>query len=819
MSIVNSVRNIEFLGFHKLLNKMFGLASKRSKIGYRYVNYIRPYIVQIHEKIYLYLESNDDITINTLEGILSKESTLIYNFNKSLISTKFKLQSCYHYEFTLENAILLTKNMFCWLQLDDNNKIIIVTNKDRLDFISFTIGCILNKLKIVYSSKNELLLQIIQALQYPYKNTTRLMRYHNYFENLMNINTHQLIIKQIIISSLLIPIEYKEYPVIEIKSQTATIVIKDKNHINSSAFIVFPNINILVSGEVYLNLYFEMDLKKRPILSLQFNSFFYGKGLVRFIDDEIELNNKIQIQEENTVILDLVFDEDKTNTIECHYNMDFNMFHDLSLIISNFTNKENDLLINRFISMGFCNELAQLGSYMEYSNSQMLKLARKLTKLGYANVKTEIYSTLESTKKHAITFKDIIENIYLTYEYDDLELLSTLNKLDITSIPKYESKKQKLCLKKKHNTSFNTVSCRYKGELITTKPINWKSINSITGSIFEDMEATKIIVDFYKFENLFCNYKTEIKSNIVKCSNENKSNNVLDHKRLFFASLAFKYLEKKKYTVAPKYINSLITNNGIDLEVEELTNILELFPSDIELAKLQSANEESLSNIERNILVFSHYPMLRLEIKLLLYQRNFIDKIFKLNEFLIQYYKTLQLILEIPELKGLFKVLLIIGNEINIRYLSFKNTISGFNLDALQLFQTYANKNNKLLVFVKDTLHKNNISIEKLRSDLNLSLHKNGDLDKLKQVINDEIEEYKYHLNLFIHSNIKDKRYHTFLNFVFDKLNSLKELYVDIVNISYQIKVYFGKKSSSEDVNEILKCLDTFLYQLHQIKL
>ena len=117
------------------------------------------------------------------------------------------------------------------------------------------------------------------------------------------------------------------------------------------------------------------------------------------------------------------------------------------------------------------------------------------------------------------------------------------------------------------------------------------------------------------------------------------------------------------------------------------------------------------------------------------------------------------------------------------------------------------------------TCCKNNISIEKLRSDLNLALYKNGDLDKLKQAINDEIEQYKYHLNLFIHSNIKDKKYHTFLNFVFDKLNSLKELYSDIVNISYQIKVYFGKKSSSEDVSEILKYLDIFLCQLHQIKL
>lgn len=818
MSIVDSVRNIEFLNFHKVLNKMFGLVNKRSKIGCRYVNYVGPYVVQIHEKLYLYLVSDSNIADVTLENIFNKESTLIYNFNKLLIDTKFKSQSCYHYEFTLENAIILTKNMFCWLQLDSNNKVVIAISKDRIEFIGFIVGCILNKLKIVYNSKNELILQIVQTLQYPYKSIARLERYYNYFKNLMNVNTHQLIIRQIIISSPPIMTEHKEYPVLEIKTQTATTVIKDKDHASSSAFIIFPNIDISVFGEVYLHLYLEMNFKRKLILSLQFNSFFYGKGLVRFVNDEIELNDRIQIQKKNAIILDLIFDEDKTNTIACSYNMDFSLFNDLSLIISNFVNKRNDLLMNRFISMGFCSKLAQFGSYMEYSNSRMLKLARKLTKLGYTNVKTEVYHIIENPKEHTMTFKNIIENIYLTYEYDDLVLLSTLNKLDIVSIPKYEFKKQKLYLKKKHNTAFN-INHRYEGELITTKPINWKPINLVTGSIFDDMETIKLTIDFSKFENLFCSYKTEIKSNSVKCHSENKLNHILDSKRLFFASLAFKYLEKKKYTLTPKYIDSLIINNGINLEVEELTNILELFPSDIELTKLRNATETSLSDIEHIILAFSHYPMLCLEIKLLLYQRNFIDKIFKLDEFLIQYYKTLQLILEIPELKSLFKILLVIGNEINFRYPSFKNTISGFDLDALQLFQTYANKNNKLLVFVKDTLCKNNISIEKLRSDLNLALYKNGDLDKLKQAINDEIEQYKYHLNLFIHSNIKDKKYHTFLNFVFDKLNSLKELYSDIVNISYQIKVYFGKKSSSEDVSEILKYLDIFLCQLHQIKL
>ena len=121
-----------------------------------------------------------------------------------------------------------------------------------------------------------------------------------------------------------------------------------------------------------------MNFKRKLILSLQFNSFFYGKGLVRFVNDEIELNDRIQIQKKNAIILDLIFDEDKTNTIACSYNMDFSLFNDLSLIISNFVNKRNDLLMNRFISMGFCSKLAQFGSYMEYSNSRMLKLARKL---------------------------------------------------------------------------------------------------------------------------------------------------------------------------------------------------------------------------------------------------------------------------------------------------------------------------------------------------------------------------------------------------------------------------------------------------------
>jgi hypothetical protein len=356
-------------------------------------------------------------------------------------------------------------------------------------------------------------------------------------------------------------------------------------------------------------------------------------------------------------------------------------------------------------------------------------------------------------------------------------------------------------------------------EFVVKRPFHWATIARTDENIFEELEKFSIGIDFSKFEEWFCEpYKAE-ESGQKPVKKEKTL--LKDERRLFLVSIALKTLEKKKIDITN--LEDVIYNDSFNSEYEDLLNIDKILPTDEDTSKFTGCDISELNPIEKFMCSFREKTDLKKILKILIYERKFIDESVNVEITLNDIKEAFIKISESNNLRIILKTILDLGNAINCKYLRgiTKRKARGFKLSSLSMLHAYRGNRGAgtLLTFLLLTLLRDRPETFKIFEELR-KVHKikDEDMNELRARINKMITEYKdciECMKLIQGDHGVCKQLRKFLAYAYVNLNQMGRKYREDFVYSGMLKAKLGENEKCP-IKTVLNDLSDFLVNLEK---
>lgn len=758
-------------------------------------------------------------------------------------------------EFNISYAYSVAKAVHGWLKFNPEN-IILFEIKGNIQKFLFIASCTLKFTKYFLNS-NDACEYIINTR---YKKNKRisctLKRYLEYYDNLdltkTKKQTQNFILKQIIAM---------KYPTFDVKDVKPFFEIKSENYkkeYNDIKMLIDKNYiigefrDLKIKGDCVIKMFYNERLKNHPVFEIYLNTLFlqeslyrYKKGEIFFPLSEFIVNTKVN----NEFMVDIVLINDQIEE-KSLYNIDTSLPCCLKTLSEHMKNEADHFELKKLIQEGYNRLYSKIYLQLNYTYDQTVKILKNIS-----DKKSGIHSNCSKLQinKGIIFETNKFDNTPISTCTEDKTFKSNMrpfskraylneNTHQNVKITALEYLKDHIVIKRseeksKRNFPFLRRSLTPKPKIVTTdfeqnnskifvkKPLHWNIITNTNQTFFENAEKIKIPLDLEKFEEWFC-------EPLVKQTTEKyvtKKSIIKDEQRLFLVSISLKTLEKKNIDIYD--LEGILSSKSFDLTFEDLQNILRVLPTESEMNIFKEFKKNNpsksalaeLNSIEQILLINMDSFELTKLIKILMFERKFIDDYEHVEKILknlkLVYYK----ILDSKNLRIFLKVLLDIGNLINFTYSKSKTRISaqGFKIMSLQTMSRYngIKVDNKLTNFLFDTLKKTNPNVFAIFEELReLKTIKNETIEPIKKNINTMIKEFNDSQNQLIEIDDRQIDNHSlkhFLVFAYEKLKYFADIYKEILIVMSMIKRMFGEDDEI-NFNEILVTLHDFLIKIEE---
>ncbi|KAL6122901.1 hypothetical protein NUSPORA_00164 [Nucleospora cyclopteri] len=768
---------------------------------------------KIAERVFIVETATETTSSKIISGNLLDRKILFFTFTKRMnVENNLLIQNISDIDITLNSGIEISKIVNFWLNLSDKNDILLEIDNRKIDTCVYLLSSLLFYINVARSPLI-LLDQLAAIPTLRIKERAKIKRYLKYFEKtaLLTENgiNHQLILNQIIITTIPTVIEGDFIPLIEINTNNGMNVYKDGDFFRELDFAIFSKLNKIVSGEIKISLYFIKGNTKYFALNLNLNTFFYEQGLYRFSREDIETNlpsadiYKMFSQE---FCLDLIFIENNGIRIRNPYLIKPDFFGDMKLILEKTDSKYRKECCEQLIQSGYNKILSKFLAYTDLTLEECKSLISELESKGHKNLINHINKTksvIENTKTNKKHDKSTIELLDEIKEFTKAANIVDLDFVqDIPITPEIKQKSMKFIKK--------TNEFTHESEIIAAKTLHWTPLKMIKNTIFDKKTNIQVDIDYFLFEEQFCISRYEQKESTIK---SDKKPEFIDSKRLFFISLALKHLEVKK--ISYENIVNHIKNQPNALSFQDLQNLEKVFPTQLELEALLTADYGSLNQVEKVVLNFGNNQDIKKDIILLLYERRTLEEIIRIETVINDIIDIINKIMESIELQTLFKIILEVGNTINFTYSLNKKKSDGFKLSSLNSIINYTYKTKTLIKFVSELLLSHNVNISNLKDQIKLvKVYKKIEFFRIKQSINEEIQSYKDHFEIF--GTLKDKTlFRNFFAYVSNKLLEISNKYFQLAKLFRLFQKYFGESKTAE-LAEIFTFLEKLIESLEK---
>lgn len=744
---------------------------------------------------------------------------VVYIFTRQEKSKYKNVQFFPEPEINFNLIILLCKSIYGWLTDDDC--VVIIERSGQLINFYFILLCVINFIE----PNDKWLNVLVDKFKIPGIKgilNRHLVNFNRILSDKLETKKNQLLFYQFIFSTKVGKLDSF------CKSNFKLKIANNKNvhefysemepNYKDDFYLIFFLNELPIIGDVKLLLY----VKDCVILEMNFNTFFYEMGIFRCEESEIEYLKK----DKNVQIwVDMAFKENKTVKHKMPYFIQTNYIESLQIICDHFKrnvniNELNELSekYNKTFAKFILLQKISLVNLEEYVESVSKKIERNIL-MNPMYIKNKIPYIEKDPIEQLKNSLEILE-VKNKEEVEDISKLQYFNSneeyhnetLEILPEVKYEEETNKLKLPHKRPPSAVKKKESEVPTLFARRPLHLTCMKS-SSSIFNDLSELNVKYDIDKFEEWFCDpvLKKEEKFHIKE------KISLIDRNTFFLAQLAVKNLEKKQINYLE--IESVLLNNFMKLELEDLNNIKRLFLKENDLINLPEYSLDEIDLLEREMINLSKNTFLRDVLFILLFDKKLTDELLIHKKLLQTYFISFSNLLENKTLKQILKLTLELSNALNFKYTLNKKKVISFRMSSLKSLQSYKGKSNdqNLLLFLVDQLiYKKEEVIKELNKFNDIQTLIEVDLKEIRERINDLTRDHKESvdkLNKMENDYSIYKYLSKVLGYGYKSLKEISEQFIKVELLSIKVTGKFCD-TKDENINLVLKDLNIFFKEV-----
>ena len=219
------------------------------------------------------------------------------------------------------------------------------------------------------------------------------------------------------------------------------------------------------------------------------------------------------------------------------------------------------------------------------------------------------------------------------------------------------------------------------------KSIFWEVIQAkdIKGTIWDELDDTKIKINLDKFEEKFSQVKKELKKPVVekKVSAKKEKKTFLEPDRTRMMSIVL-----NKIRIDTLELSDAIEKYDLKILTPEVcTLLLPILPNDAEVKEVsafQGDIMEELAPCDQFVLIISGIAAYKERIKTIIFKYNYLNDYMVIKEEIDRIFNVYKFMKEDKKLQRLFEIILALGNYMNGG--SFRGGAYGFTLNSLTKF-------------------------------------------------------------------------------------------------------------------------------------
>ena len=219
------------------------------------------------------------------------------------------------------------------------------------------------------------------------------------------------------------------------------------------------------------------------------------------------------------------------------------------------------------------------------------------------------------------------------------------------------------------------------------KSLFWEVIQAkdIKGTIWDELDDTKIKINLDKFEEKFSQVKKELKKPVVekKVSAKKEKKTFLEPDRTRMMSIVL-----NKIRIDTLELSDAIEKYDLKILTPEVcTLLLPILPNDAEVKEVsafQGDIMEELAPCDQFVLIISGIAAYKERIKTIIFKYNYLNDYMVIKEEIDRIFNVYKFMKEDKKLQRLFEIILALGNYMNGG--SFRGGAYGFTLNSLTKF-------------------------------------------------------------------------------------------------------------------------------------